>query len=61
MSVQTAVSKLSTPLKDLVLASVQEDSSATASSSGEKDKAEVQSWIEKVAAGEVNAESIKVR
>jgi hypothetical protein len=41
-----------------VLASVQEDAKAVGSS--EKDKAEVEAWIEKVAAGEVTAESLKV-
>jgi aminoacyl tRNA synthase complex-interacting multifunctional protein 1 len=58
MSSSGAISKLPSPLRELVLASVQEDAKAVGSS--EKDKAEVEAWIEKVAAGEVTAESLKV-
>jgi aminoacyl tRNA synthase complex-interacting multifunctional protein 1 len=51
MSSQAAISKLPSPLKELVLSAVQDDVQAFGTT--EKDKAEVMEWIEKVAAGDV--------
>ena len=60
MSVQTALAKLPSPLKDLVTGAAQDGSEDFGKS--EKDKAEVAEWIDKVAQGDVaKPENFKVR
>ena len=59
MSVQAALAKLPSPLKDLVTGAVQGGSEDFGKS--EKDKAEVTQWIEKIAEGSVaKPENLKV-
>ena len=60
MSVQAALAKLPSPLKDLVTGAAQDGSEDFGKS--EKDKAEVAEWIDKVAQGDVaKPENFKVR
>ena len=60
MSVQTALAKLPSPLKDLVTGAAQDGSEDFGKS--EKDKAEVAEWIDKVAQGDLaRPENFKVR
>ena len=59
MSSAAVVSKLQSPLRDLVLGATQDGSQDFGKS--EKDKAEVAGWIEKVAQGDVvKPEALKV-
>jgi aminoacyl tRNA synthase complex-interacting multifunctional protein 1 len=61
MTSQAAISKLPSPLKELVLSAVKADD-GQAFGTSEKEKAEVADWIEKVAAGDVaKAETLKVK
>ena len=56
----SAVSKLHSPLRELVVGATQDGSSDFGKN--EKDKAEVAEWIENVAAGQVaKPDSLKVR
>jgi len=59
MSFQDSVSKLSSPVKELVQAVAQPETSLVGKT--EKDQAEIAQWIDKVAQGDlVKAENIKV-
>lgn len=52
MASQKAIQKLQSPLKELVLGAL--PNGATDLGSSEKDKAEVEGWIEKIAQGDIN-------
>ena len=54
MSVQAALAKLPSPLKDLVFSASQD--AATLAGKTEKDQAEVVEWIDKVGQGDVAKE-----
>lgn len=63
MSLQAAIEKLQSPLKELVSSVTNSDQgSSTIAGRSEKDQAEVTGWIEKIAGGEVpKADGLKAR